>query len=171
MNNKIQILIKIIFVILVFYYLYQNNHFDKSVFTGLIEDIPLSIFLIFLILLTLLLGTLRWYLILKYSKLKISFLEIFKIIYICSFFNNFMFGNIGGDVLRVYYAVKLSKQNKIKNGLTIFVDRFLGFLGLIVLGFISFSIILIGDNKFNLFFSLIIIFLFSLFFLNKFFLL
>ena len=53
-----------------------------------------------------------------------------------------MFGNIGGDVLRIYYATNLSKENKVKNGFTILVDRFVGLSGLLSLGLISFLIII-----------------------------
>tara|TARA_B110000037_G_scaffold218624_1_gene281996 strand:+ start:3408 stop:4301 length:894 start_codon:yes stop_codon:yes gene_type:complete len=168
-NNMIKI-IKYILVLFVFYYLYKNNHIDIESFIELKSNILLNFFLLFLILLTLLFGALRWFLILRYSKIKIKFIEVFKIIYICGFFNNFMFGNIGGDVLRIYYATNLSKENKVKNGFTILVDRFFGLIGLLSLGLISFLIILIIAKEYNfLIYSIFGIILTMFFFMACFF--
>ena len=150
MNNKIVNLIKISFIILIFYYLFKNNHIDINALLSFKENKLLNIFLLIIVFITLLLGSLRWFVILKYSKIKISFTETFKIIYICSFFNNFMFGNIGGDFLRIFYATKLSNINKVKNAFTIFVDRLFGLIGLLALGFFSYVAILFNHNEYKM---------------------
>jgi glycosyltransferase 2 family protein len=150
MNNIIINLIKIVFIIFIFYYLYQNNHININALLTFKENALLNIFLVIIIFITLLLGSLRWFIILKYSKIKINYIETFKIIYICSFFNNFMFGNIGGDFLRVFYATKLSNVNKIQNAFTIFVDRLFGLIGLVALGFFSFIAILFNYNQYKI---------------------
>ena len=81
-----------------------------------------------------------------------------------------MFGNIGGDVLRIYYATNLSKENKVKNGFTILVDRFFGLIGLLSLGLISFLIILIIAKEYNfLIYSIFGIILTMFFFMACFF--
>jgi glycosyltransferase 2 family protein len=166
--------IKLIFVLSVFYYLYKNNHIDLGSFIALKNNTLLNLFLLILILLTLLLGALRWFLILRYSKINIKFIQVFKIIYICGFFNNFMFGNIGGDVLRIYYATNLSTKNKVKNGFTILLDRFFGLIGLLCLGLISLLIMLIISKEYifllYLFFGILLamfVFFALFFFLKK----
>ena len=150
MNSKLIKLLKVIIVFIIFYYLYTNNHISIDAIFSIKENIILNLFLLILIFTTLLLGSFRWFLILKYSKISINFIETFKIIYICSFFNNFMFGNIGGDVLRVFYASKLSNRNKIKNTFTVFVDRLFGLTGLSIRGFISYVVILLEQNKYEI---------------------
>ena len=141
MNNKLIIFSKIFLLILFFYYLFKNNHVDISFITALKNNIFLNFWIFIFILSTLILGSYRWLIILRNSNIKIKFFDVFKIIYICSFFNNFMFGNIGGDVLRVFYAVKLSKKNKLKNSFTVLIDRVFGLIGLICLGIISYLFI------------------------------
>jgi len=154
---------KIIIVILIFYYLYKNNHFDLSVIEGFSKNYVLSLLLITVAFILILLGALRWHLILKSTNLKVSFFETFKILYICSFFNNVLFGTIGGDVLRVYYVANLSKKNKIKNSITILIDRVFGLSGLCFLGFISFLIILYNSQKYEILFFTILSLIFVIF--------
>tara|TARA_X000000950_G_scaffold247616_1_gene306017 strand:+ start:929 stop:1822 length:894 start_codon:yes stop_codon:yes gene_type:complete len=150
MKNKIINLIKFSFIILIFYYLSKNNHINFASLLSFTENKLLNITLLIIVFITLLLGSLRWFVILRYSKIKITFVETFKIIYICSFFNNFMFGNIGGDFLRIFYVTKLSQVNKIKNAFTIFVDRLFGFIGLLSLGLFSYLAILFGRNEYKI---------------------
>ena len=163
MNNKLIIFSKFFLLILIFYYLFENNHLDISLITVLRNNIFLNFWFFILILSTLLLGSYRWLIILKNSNIKIKFFDVFKIIYICSFFNNFMFGNIGGDVLRVFYATKISKNNKLKNGFTVLIDRVFGLIGLICLGIISYLFILFDAKEFQTIFYILFI-LFILFF-------
>tara|TARA_A100001015_G_C15034046_1_gene734934 strand:- start:1291 stop:2184 length:894 start_codon:yes stop_codon:yes gene_type:complete len=169
MNKNLITLLKFILAIAVFYYLFKNNHIDISFISALKNNFTLNFLLFSLILFTLILGTIRWLIILRNSKVKIKFFEVFKIIYICSFFNNFMFGNIGGDALRILYVVKISKKNKLKNGFTIFVDRVFGLMGLFCLGLFSYLLILVNNNQYLIIFyifCLILIILFCFFLLR-----
>ena len=74
-----------------------------------------------------------------------------------------MFGNFGGDVLRIFYAIKISKKDKIKNGFTVFVDRVFGLIGLLTLGFTSFIIILINSSQYKLIFYIFCLIFLSIF--------
>ena len=163
MNKKFITLLKFILVIAVFYYLFKNKHIDISFIYKLKNNFILNFLLFSLILSTLILGTIRWLIILKNSKIKIKFFEVFKIIYICSFFNNFMFGNIGGDALRVLYAVKISNKNKLKNGFTILVDRVFGLIGLFCLGLFSCLMILLNNNQYLIIFYIFCLILMAIF--------
>ena len=161
---------KILLILSIFYYLHKNGHLNFDIFNELIVNLKINIFLIFLIFITFLLGAFRWSLILKSSNIKNSFIENFKIYYICSFFNNFLFGNLGGDFLKIYYVSKLTNSNKTKNSLSILIDRLFGFIGLFLLGGTSFIIILINKNEYNYvlyFFGTILISLFIFFYLFK----
>ena len=162
---------KILIIILIFYYLYENNHFNLDIFIKLTSSTFLTVILSCLIFTTYILGAYRWNLILKSSNIKNSFLENFKIFYMCTFFNNFLLGNLGGDFIKIYYVSKLNKSNKIKNSFSVIIDRIFGFLGLSILGLISFFLILYSQNniKFSLSITLLLIFLiFIFFYLGKF---
>ena len=152
--------LKFIFLVSIFYYLYNNNYFDFSLISNLVNNFALNITLIFLTIITIILGGYRWYLILKSFDVKITLRKTLKIQYIASFFNNVLFGTIGGDILKVHYVIKHSNNNKLRNNLTILIDRVFGLIGLFILGFISILIILIDNNQINLIYY---IFLFILF--------
>lgn len=159
-------LLKSILVISIFVYLYQTNNFDFEIFKKLLENYFINFILVILILLTIILGSWRWYLILKDHNIKISFFNVFQISYIGIFFNNFLFSNIGGDVLRVYYTSKIEDKNKFKNSFTIITDRICGFTGLIILGFFTLILILFSEKNYLISIGLIIFF-FSLLILLK----
>lgn len=162
-NKKFIITLKVILIVSIFFYLYRNNNIDLTFINGLKSNSLLNILLFAIILSTLILGSLRWLIILRNLKININFFEVFKIIYICSFFNNFMFGNFGGDVLRIFYAIKISKKDKIKNGFTVFVDRVFGLIGLLTLGFTSFIIILLNSSQYKLIFYIFCLIFLSIF--------
>tara|TARA_B100001175_G_scaffold313172_1_gene320330 strand:- start:703 stop:1608 length:906 start_codon:yes stop_codon:yes gene_type:complete len=160
--------LKITFLISIFYYLYNNNYFDLSLFVNLINNPLLNFILVIFTALTIFIGGYKWYVILKSFDVEISFLKTLKIYYIASFFNNVLFGTIGGDILKIHYVLKHSKKNKLRNNITILIDRILGFLGLSFLGFFSIVIIIIESQQikflhyliyFILFFMILSIFL------------
>lgn len=160
--------LKIIFLLSIFYYLYNNNHIDLSLFVDLINNPLLNLLIIILTFFTIFLGGYRWYIILRSFNVEISFIKTLKIHYIASFFNNILFGTIGGDVLKIHYVIKHSKRNKLKNNLTILIDRIFGFLGLCFLGFCSTIILLIQNQLINFLYYLgyfILILIILLFFL------
>ena len=131
----------------IFYYLYNNNYFDLSLFVYFIKNPLLNFILIFLTAFTIFVGGYRWYVILKSFDVKISLFKTLKIHYIASFFNNVLFGTVGGDVLKIHYILRHSDKNKLKNNFTILIDRIFGFLGLSFLGLISVIIIIIQSDQ------------------------
>ena len=140
-------LLKVIFLMSIFYYLYNNNYFDLSLFIYFIKNPLLNFVLIFLTAFTLFVGGYRWYVILKSFDVKISLFKTLKIHYIASFFNNVLFGTVGGDVLKIHYILRHSDKNKLKNNFTILIDRIFGFLGLSFLGLLSVIIIIIQSDQ------------------------
>ena len=140
-------LLKVIFLMSIFYYLYNNNYFDLSLFVYFIKNPLLNFILIFLTAFTIFVGGYRWYVILKSFDVKISLFKTLKIHYIASFFNNVLFGTVGGDVLKIHYILRHSDKNKLKNNFTILIDRIFGFLGLSFLGLLSVIIIIIQSDQ------------------------
>jgi len=165
MKTSIKI-IKLLFLILIFYYLYDNKFFNFDFFKSFLEVKKLLLITI-LGFLTVILNSFRWWLILKTQDIKIKIINVFKLVYMGSFFNNILLGAYGGDIFRIYHISKFTKKDKLKISLTVLLDRIYGLIGLILLGDIVFLFVSIDNGYVNYFylFNLLIIFLLALFIL------
>lgn len=143
--------IKILFVFVCFYYLLNNNFVDFSnLIPFLFKDLKILIILFSFTLVTILLAGIRWYLILKSLNFEIEFKRVLEIVYIGTFFNNLLIGGYGGDAMRIYYIFKASEEKKILLSLSVFVDRLIGFAGLVLIGIFFLLQILDIDEIYNL---------------------
>ena len=143
-------IIQYILLFLLLYYLYKNNYFDLEFLNSFFyKKIFYIVFLFSFI--TIILNSYRWLIILKSHKFKISFFEIFKLVYISSFFNNILPGSYGGDLVRIFFISKIAKKNKLKISSSIFLDRIYGLFGLIFLGNFVFLIVSIRYDYFYFF--------------------
>jgi hypothetical protein len=80
------------------------------------------------------LGAAQWHLILRVADIPVSFPKTVGLYYVGLFFNNFLIGGMGGDLLRVYDIRKHQGENSLSPALaTVFVDRFTGLLALLFL--------------------------------------
>ncbi|MCB9207155.1 MAG: flippase-like domain-containing protein [Ignavibacteriales bacterium] len=105
--------------------------------------------------------TYKWNLLIRARGIEVSFWRLFIINAIGSFWGLFLPSSIGVDVAKSYYLIKNSSEKSVSIS-SVFVDRILGVLALLVLTTVS---LLIGGDllsKFNLKFF---VFSFSIFFL------
>ncbi len=79
------------------------------------------------------LTSLRWHWLLKAAEVKIGFARTFALNMVGLFYNSFMPGSTGGDVLKAYYASKHTVHGT-RAVITVLVDRVLGLLTLVMLG-------------------------------------
>lgn len=161
--KKVFNIIQYILLFLLLYYLYKNNYFDLEFLNSFFDKKIFYIVFLFSFI-TIILNSYRWLIILKSHKFKITFFEIFKLVYISSFFNNILPGSYGGDLVRIFFISKIAKKNKLKITSSILLDRIYGLFGLILLGNFIFLIVSIRYNYFNFFLifnciSIILIFL------------
>jgi len=75
----------------------------------------------------------RWKFILAARGLQLTWQQTLAIFFIGHFFNAFMFGSTGGDVLKAYYASARTGHRKAEAVSTVFIDRVMGLLAMIVL--------------------------------------
>jgi len=75
---------------------------------------------------------LKWKSVLDVKEQKIPFLSLIRIYLIGYFFSNLLPSNVGGDVVRSFYAGKII-ENQAYSAVSVFVERFTGILFLIVL--------------------------------------
>jgi uncharacterized protein (TIRG00374 family) len=75
----------------------------------------------------------RWYELLKALDISMGLGRTFVINMVGAFYNTFMPGSTGGDVLRAYYAAKHT-EHRTRAVMSVIVDRAIGLLALIILG-------------------------------------
>ncbi|MCL5674462.1 MAG: flippase-like domain-containing protein [Candidatus Omnitrophica bacterium] len=97
---------------------------------------PIIVFMFLLnVLLTFLLAS-RWHAILKVFDKKSGYPYVWKLTMLGLFFNLFLPTGSGGDIARIYYLVK-KKEEKLKLGISVFFDRFIGSCSVITMGVIA----------------------------------
>ena len=82
--------------------------------------------------LTLLVGVMRWRLVLRVQGLDLSWGRASEITFVAHFFNSFLLGSAGGDVMKAYYAARETHHKKTEAVVTVFVDRMIGLWGLLL---------------------------------------
>jgi uncharacterized protein (TIRG00374 family) len=82
------------------------------------------------------LQSLRWQLLMRCRGLPAPTLATFRIYMVGMFFNSFMPGTTGGDVMKAYYAARGGSQ-KAATVISVVVDRVIGLVGLLLVGMIA----------------------------------
>jgi uncharacterized protein (TIRG00374 family) len=77
--------------------------------------------------------SLRWYWLLGAMEIHLKLRRAFVLNMVGCFYNTFMPGSTGGDLVRAYYAAKHT-THRIRAVLSVLVDRGIGLLALIILG-------------------------------------
>jgi len=79
-------------------------------------------------------GVLRWQLFLRMLKIHVPFWETTRLFFIGAFFNQFLPGTTGGDVVRVVFLMQDHPEHKAESFLSVAVDRLLAVLVLVIMG-------------------------------------
>jgi uncharacterized protein (TIRG00374 family) len=77
-------------------------------------------------------GVIRWRMILKVHGLNLSLGRATEISIIAHFFNSFLLGSVGGDLLKAYYAARETHHKKTEAVVTVAVDRVVGLFSLLL---------------------------------------
>ena len=80
---------------------------------------------------TILLGVVRWQMVMRVHGLDLSFGRTCEISLVAQFFNSFLLGATGGDVLKAYYAARETHHKKTEAVVTVLVDRLLGLFAML----------------------------------------
>lgn len=158
------LLLKLALAVAVFFFLSRTAQIKFDLFAGLFHQPFLLSCTITMFLLMIILSAHRWHLLNSAQEIHLGFFRTIVPTYLGIAFNNLLPGAIGGDVVRTYYLFKKAPNKKSTALITIFLDRMLGFLGLVVLiGFIAVSRLSQLHEQPQLFYLL---FLFALFCLS-----
>jgi uncharacterized membrane protein YbhN (UPF0104 family) len=81
----------------------------------------------------------RWYLLLRLQDIDIGISAAIKLTFVGFFYNNFLPGSVGGDVLRAWYVTKHTPK-QMEAAISVFVDRAIGLIGLIISAIVAFML-------------------------------
>lgn len=81
---------------------------------------------------TLIIGITRWRMVLNVHGLRLPFARAAEISLAAHFFNTFLLGTAGGDVMKAYYAARETHHKKTEAVVTVFVDRVIGLWSMLV---------------------------------------
>jgi uncharacterized protein (TIRG00374 family) len=81
-----------------------------------------------------LLTSLRWYVLLNALDIRISSARTFTINMVGAFYNAFMPGTTGGDIVKAYYAAKHAPDKRTRAVISVLVDRAIGLYALLIIG-------------------------------------
>lgn len=86
------------------------------------------------------LATVRWKVLLAVQEIPMSWGRTWQLFMIGMFFNLFMLGSTGGDVVKMFLTMRETHSNKTAALLTVFMDRVIGMMALILIsvGFLYF---------------------------------
>lgn len=79
------------------------------------------------------LATVRWNLLLRIQGIQLPMGLTFQLTMIGHFFNAFLLGTTGGDVIKIFYAMRHAPGKKAKATLSILMDRVIGLMALLFL--------------------------------------
>jgi uncharacterized protein (TIRG00374 family) len=89
---------------------------------------------VFIFPITFLITSYRWYLLLRALEISITIARAFVINMVGAFYNTFLPGSTGGDVVKAVYAAKQTTRHRTRAVMSVIVDRILGLLALVLLG-------------------------------------
>ena len=83
----------------------------------------------------------RWWLLLRTQSIFISLAAAVRLNFLGWFYNNFMPGSVGGDLLRAWYVTKHTEK-RFEAALSVFVDRIIGLLSTLVIAVFFYTLFL-----------------------------
>lgn len=82
--------------------------------------------------------TQRWRVLLKVQGIDMGWWRTLRVYFIGAFFNLFLLGSTGGDVVKIFYAMRETSSKKGAALLSVMVDRMMGLVALIVVATVLF---------------------------------
>jgi uncharacterized protein (TIRG00374 family) len=91
--------------------------------------------------LALFVGVVRWRIVLEAQGLHLTLGRATRISLVAQFFNSFLLGSTGGDLIKAYYAARETHHKKTEAVTTVFVDRLVGLWAMLL-----FASLMMGPN-------------------------
>lgn len=139
--NLFKVAISLLIIWYVFRQVRSNN---PDVFRDLIQqpkDWPLLGIAWMLVISAVFLTFVRWYLLVRALDLPFRLRDAFRLGFLGYLFNFISLGAVGGDLFKAVFIAREQPQRKTAAVTTIFVDRLLGFVGLLFLASLALSFV------------------------------
>lgn len=78
-------------------------------------------------------ATMRWKILLSVQNIQLSWSRVWNLTMIGMFFNLFLLGSTGGDLIKTFYAMKEAPKQKTATFLSIIIDRLVGLFSLMLI--------------------------------------
>jgi uncharacterized protein (TIRG00374 family) len=88
----------------------------------------------------------RWFLLVQAVELPVTIRNTFRLGLVGVFYNTFLPGSVGGDLLKAYFLARAHPERKTRAVATVLIDRALGLFGLILFVAVLGSIAWVADN-------------------------
>ncbi len=88
--------------------------------------------------------SLRWWLLLRTQSVHISIRSAIRLFFLGLFYNNFMPGAVGGDLIRAWYVTRHT-EHRFAAALSVLVDRIIGFTSSMIMAFFAYFVLLRGE--------------------------
>jgi hypothetical protein len=131
--KKYYLAAKIVLTAIIFFALYRNAQLNFTLFYPFLNAPFSALGILTLCLLMVFLNSWRWYRLNAAQGIPLSFSRTITPAYLGIAFNNVLPGNVGGDFFRLYFVMKKFPDQKSKAILSIFVDRVVGLMGVLVM--------------------------------------
>lgn len=134
LSSAIRAFISIFFIILLLYIM-------RDKYPQIIKAFASTKVLIFLLgilffIFAIFVASVRLKLIIEAQEIRVTFKESVSLTFIGYFFNNFLPTSIGGDVVKAYYLSRKT-DNKTSSYASVFVDRIIGLVTMILMAFLA----------------------------------
>lgn len=87
-----------------------------------------------------LLQTQRWRLLMRVQGIDMAWWRAFRVFLIGAFFNLFLIGATGGDIVKIYYAMRETASKKSAALLSVLVDRMMGLVAMVAVAIVLCSL-------------------------------
>ncbi len=131
------LLCKIGIAVFLLWVLYYYEYLELSLLSNIVSSHWLLIGFIFIAWITYPICALRWHWLLSVQGIKTSIFSVFKIVYASAFIGLYLPGVVGGDIVRIAFGLKLTKEKISEMSISVLMDRLLGVMGILFLGFFA----------------------------------
>lgn len=133
-SNKLFILIlKLIISAGLLYFLIHNTQIDLQLILKIFSQPSTFIEVVFLFFVTIFLAAKRWHLLNFAQGIHLGLWRTILPTYLGTAFNTLLPGAVGGDFVRCYYLFKKIPDKKNSALISVFLDRFIGLIGIITI--------------------------------------
>jgi glycosyltransferase 2 family protein len=125
-RDQVQLAAKAVVGLTLIAYVLKSRMIDFEALRGVLF-LPENLFIgAFFLLFTSLCCAFRWFLLARAQGLSLNFVNTFQLSMIGMFFNTFMPGSVGGDLIKAWYVAGREPQKKTRAVFTVILDRLIG---------------------------------------------